>query len=383
MAADVPEENTVSRSWLLFRPGEVTMSLPVEFRWEFTRRHPYYIQLWQVAQRYHEQPSSDPQQRETEHAAVLVLSGIGVAQSMSPPDPKLGPEALGARDLGGGWVNGAVGPAMFRTLAYMLLALPAAQRSQLGRLLHESAEFDSQDARQMSDIHTRIADLKEPVWDSFPNVPVISIKLEMPQRAISEAVEQLVKKWKEERGILETRRRDDKLDLYLAVWDLREGWACGEYDAAREKTFRTIARELGIPIDTVISRYRSAFRYLSGHDYTPELWIRLMGPLKLSRHFGNATEGLILRRPWRSPNPRPVTESVLLPGRKDFESPGFLAAASVTDSNIALVDLALDVETLIARGLSNAEIFQSLDLEPPSEQVRDLVDEIRGRHENR
>jgi hypothetical protein len=278
-------------------------------------------------------------------------------------------------------VGGAVAPATFRTLAQiLLLALPAPQRAQLGRLLNESAEYDSSDSPQMYGINYRLAEMSDGVWDSYPEAPIVSINLQMPQRAISEAIEGLVRKWKEEKQIPEHRRRDDKLDEYLKVWDLREGWIDGKYDGSAEKTFRQIAEDTGTPIQTLIDRYRTAFRYLSGHDYTPNLWIRLVGPLKLPRHLVDPSNmGLIRRRPWRSPNLRPVTESVLLPGRREHERPEFLEVAGVTPSDIAVVDLSLDIETLLDLGRSDSEIIEELELQ--SSLAADLVAELRRRHE--
>jgi hypothetical protein len=233
----------------------------------------------------------------------------------------------------------------------------------------------------MQSICLRLGQLQNAVWNSFPDAPVLSINLQMPQRAINEAVEQLVRQWKQDRGISERRRRDDSLDDYLAVWDLREGWLDGEYVGAREKTFQTISQEIGIPIATATTRYRSAFRNISGHDYTPELWIRLMGPLKISQTVDRANAGLLFRRPWRSPHPRPVTEAVLLPGRNERERPQFLEAAAVTESEIGMVDLSLDIQTLLGRGLSDEQIIRDLELE--SELAAGLIAELRRRFENR
>jgi hypothetical protein len=44
-------------SHLLFRPIEVFNQLPVEYRWEFTRRHPDYLEFWRPAREFREQPS--------------------------------------------------------------------------------------------------------------------------------------------------------------------------------------------------------------------------------------------------------------------------------------------------------------------------------------
>lgn len=377
--------NSAPHSFFLRRSSEIIQALPLEYRWEFTRRHPYYLWFWEAAARHRNHPSDDPTRRLADEAAILILQAINVADSMTPLDPRLGPEALGTNDLGGAWKGGAVAPAMFRTLAQMLLlALPKSQRMQLSRLLSESAEYDSQNAHQIYSIASRLSQLSDPVWDSYPNVPVVSINLQAPQRAITKAIVQLVGEWKEERGIPEHRRRDDKLEEYLRVWDLREGWADGNYDPSREKTFKVIAHETATPLSTVISRYRTAFHYLSGYTFTRELFIRLMGPLKYSRYADGDKEGLLSRRPWRSPNLRPVAEGILVPHQADEESPRFLEVAGIADSQIALVDLALDIESLLAQGLSEQAIIERLELTVPSlPSLKDFVAEILQRHEDR
>ncbi len=205
--------------------------------------------------------------------------------------------------------------------------------------------------------------------------------MQAPQRAIVEAVETLVRQWKAERSIPETRRRDDKLDEYLVVWDMREGWGDGAYDGSREKRLDEIARELKVPLSTVANRYRSAFECLTGHGYQPELWIRLFGPLKLSQLFATSQARLTQQRPWRSRNLRPVAESVLLPGRRDADSVGFLESAGISTTDIGLIELQIDIQTLIERGDSDAQIVDQLgsdgDVEPS--ELRAAIAVFRGR----
>jgi hypothetical protein len=360
----------------------VTQSLPHEYRWEFTRRHPYYLRFWEAARRHHQHQSLDSEQRTKDEIASLILSAVGVETSLCPQDPRLGPEAIGQRDLGRAWESGAVAPATFQTLACMLLAaLPKAHRSQLGRLLNESAEFDLGDPHMLG-IFQRFMENKDRVWDSFPSgAPVISINLQMPQRAIGEAVDNLVRQWKEERGIAEHRRRDDKLEEYLLAWDRREGWCNGGYDGALEQTFQQIAEETRSPISTVISRYQKAFYYLSGFDFSAELWIRLMRPTKLSRFSAGVTQGLSRRRRWRSPNLRPVAASVVQPRTNQTERSDFLNSVGVTSAELEMVDLAIDIGTLLDRGKSDNEIIAERELEPQHDQ--ELLDELRRRHELR
>jgi len=378
---DPTDETSISH--LLFRSIEVVNQLPVEYRWEFTRRHPYYLAFWQAARAFREQPSADETTRFAQQAASLILGAINVASNVVPPDPHEEFAALDRNTIGGGWEGGAVAPAMFHTMAHMLLvALPKAERAQLGRLLNESAEYDSNDTRPMAAIHERLAALPHEIWTSFPDAPVMSVNLQASQRAITEAVETLVRRWKHERGLLETRRREDKLEEYLAVWDLREGWAAGAYDGASEKQLHEISEQLQVPLPTVVNRYRAAFKYLTGHDYRPELWIRLFGPLKLSRMSDpNGSSRLTRYRPWRTRSLRPVAESVLLPGRREADNPQFLAGAGITVSDLAQVELQLDVQTLIERGDSDDRIRQELDPdgELPAGLLADLIGELRSR----
>lgn len=362
---------------------EVVKQLPVEFRWEFTRRHPYYLQFWQPAREFHEQPSTDEAIRALQEAALLILVAVNVAKNFSPPDPRSEFAMLGADVIGSAWEGGAVAPAMIRTLAHMLLlVLPKDERAQLGLLLTESAPYETSDQAQMAAFHQRLASLPGDIWKSFPDAPIVSINLQAPQRAIAEAIENLVRRWKQEQGITETRRRDDKLDEYLTVWDLREGWADGAYDGTREKQFHEIAEQLRVPLPTIQSRYKAAFKMLTGHDYQPELWIRLLGPIKLSRlndPVGNSR--LALYRPWRTRNRRPVSESVLFPGRSDGDDPRFLESAGITPSDIGLVELQLDVQDLIKRGQTDDQIRQTLNpnRELPQDFLADVIAELRSR----
>lgn len=370
-------------SYLLIRPMEVVKQLPVEFRWEFTRRHPYYLQFWQPAREFHEQPSTDEEIRALQEAASLILTAVNVAENESPLDPRNEFAMLGADVIGSAWEGSAVAPAMFRTLAHtLLLTLPKEERAQLGRLFSESAQYETSNQAQMAAFHQRLASLPGEVWKSFPGAPIISINLQAPQRAIAEAIETLVRRWKQEQGITEIRRREDKLEEYLTVWDLREGWVDGAYDGTREKQFHEIAEQLRVPLPTIQSRYQAAFKILTGHDYQPELWIRLFGPIKLARvnnPVGNSR--LALYRPWRTRNRRPVSESVLLPGRRDGDAPRFLESAGITPSNIGLIELQIDVQDLIERGQTDDQIRQTLDpdQELPHELLADVIAEMRSR----
>lgn len=93
-------------------------------------------------------------------------------------------------------------------------------------------------ASQLHEQLTALIQMSHPDLDKILAAPVVSVNLKAPQRIILEAMENLVQQWKHDRGISERRRRDDKLEEYLAVWDLREGWHTDHYDNNQEKTYR-------------------------------------------------------------------------------------------------------------------------------------------------
>jgi len=108
----------------------------------------------------------------------------------------------------------------------------------------------------------------------------------------------------------------------------------------------------------------------------------LFGPIKLSRESNpDGDSQLACYRPWRTRNLRPVAESVLLPGRSEADSPQFLAGAGIAASDIGLVELQLEVQTLIERGDSDEQIRQELDHdgELPEGLLADVITELRDR----
>jgi DNA-binding Lrp family transcriptional regulator len=381
VSAEVPSDQTVDEPWIVTRPSTLLMELPVNSRWEVTRRHPYYLRFWYLAHQYHQQPATDPQQQSWEESAVLVLQAIGV--SGDPPPPGASSESLGANSLSKGWESGAVAPITFRGLADMLLfGLPPEARLELGQLLTASAESTEDPSYQNYQFLLELKKLRHSAFDAFPNKPVVGINVHAPQRVVVQAIEHLLRQWKEKSEIPERRRRNYKPDDYLAVWDLREGWTMDHYDSAREQTFLQIAQQLGVPISTVANRYRSAFRLIVGRDYTAELWARVLGFLKVAELVDpEELPKQTLRRPWRSRQPRrPVPESVLQPSHSDGESDRILNVAGVCQDEIAYRNLILDIKALLEQGESNDAIRQKLELS--SSFSDDAFHILRTRHQD-
>jgi hypothetical protein len=382
MAADLeaPDNEGAGESWFVPRPSSALMDLPVAYRWEVTRRHPYYLRFWPLAHRYHSDPSTDPQQRALEAAAALILHGIGV--SSDPPAPGSSLESLGAGSLSQAWKSGAVAPVTFRGLVGMLLAgLPPDLLGEVGRLLQECASAAGPEPGERYRFLTDLCALRHPALDALPGRPMVSVNIGAPQRIITQALEQFTRQWKEQQGISERRRRDDKLNDYLAVWDLREGWLSDHYDASRARTLREIGQELRVPVSTAANRYRSAFRLIVGREYSPALWARVLGFLKVCDWLDpQELPRRTLRRPWRDRQPREVPESVLQAPGAGREAPGLLNTAGVSDGEIAHVDLVLDIQHLVAEGWSNAEIVAELELAAPG--AEEMIEFLRQRDQD-
>jgi hypothetical protein len=354
------------------RAPEILQKLSPEFRWEVTRRHPYYAMYWETARAHRTAPSDDPTECAQGQAAVDLLLLIGLTGE--PVDPSLPFSSLSADPLATAWRNGAVALPTFRTLLGCLLMLPAQLRQEFGTLLRDSAQYADDDVEAKYELIRTLVQHAAPELDLQASAPLLSINIEASERAILEAVRDYVQAEKNRRGIKETRRREDRLPEYLAVWDQREGWSNGRYDVGRAKLLREITSTSSTSIETIRNQYTAAFRLIVGHEYRPELWDKLFVPLKLSSVFGGSLPAWkAISRPRRSRSPRPVTVSQLGTGYMDSTS----AATRLADTHSGFIDLCHDICELIQAKATNDEIIRRLDLK--DDRASEAIDVIRNR----
>lgn len=369
-----PEQTPDDPPGLVRRPAGQLHDLPVEIRWEVSRRHPYYLMLWEEARRYRRgvQPGDPPGRAAAGYAATLALGALGVVGE--PVDPAAPFADLVGPDGDPAFLSGSVQPMTLRSVAAMLIAvLPPSDRAAVGALLLSSGTEECYAGTGPDALPDyRAAALGEldrtpsAALDSVPVAPLFYVHLGASQRAIARDMEEQVRRWKAKRGGGSSKVQAAKLPEYLEVWDLREGWAGGGYDPSRELTFKTIAGRLKQPLSTVAGRYRAAFEFVVGHEFTPELWWRVFGPLKYGRLLaGAAARPAGTRRHTRSPLPRPVPDSVVSAGGSEGAD-GVVGRGSVAHDDIGQSDLRMDLQDLIARGLSDEEIADRLDLADPS-----------------
>lgn len=360
------------------RPDGQLHDFPIEFRWEITRRHPYYLTFWEEVRRYRQgQPDDPPERKLFGLAALVILSAIGVT---GEPVSPITPFAELIEDCDPGFLGGAVQPMTLRSMVFTLLAaMPAEDRNFVGNLLLLSAMPDQNDGSGPSEhvdwriVASAILDQKpSAVLDSFPVAPLFYIHLGASQRVIVRDMEDQVRRWKFRRGIESSKVHTAKVAEYLKVWDLREGWTGAGYDRSRERPFDKIAKQFKKPLSTVASRYRMAFEFIVGQEYVPDVWWRVFGPMKFSRLFGNAKEvySAKTRHNLQSPVHRPVPESVINPTsnatRKDTDRGStVIERRSAVKHDFKYRDLLLDLKDLIARGLPDVEIARRLEIADP------------------
>lgn len=345
------------------RPPFQLTSLPAQYRWEVTRRHPYYQQWWQLARDHHQNaPTSHQADESFRIAALTMLSSIGV--SGEPPHPETDFEDLDANQVDTTWLSGAVQPMTLRGIASLLIAaLPKETVGYVGMMLME-ASCDDKAGEPPRKIKA-LLDLSrsdKPSLDAFPDIPFVSVNPAASGRQVSAAMAELHKHWKDQWKLGETRDRSDKYPDYLRVWDMREGWINGTYNRGRELFLVDIATKLELSVSTVHNQYRSAFELIVGHAYSPMLWYRVFGPLKISELYGCELGPVSRSRPSKSPTRREVPESVVSPRPTDNHLDGLTDVPVSNSFGFDVGDLIAKIRRLLDQGYSDDAVLAKLDL---------------------
>lgn len=224
-ASDRTSRPTVPDFGVLPRPVFQLRSLPIAYRWEVSRRHPYYQMWWQPARAKHRNHEVQvPAEEFLRQAAVVILAAIGVTGE--PPDPSTEFSELESDELNQAWLTGALHPISFRGMAGALLAaLPKEALGHVGMLMVEAScdDVEGEPPKKIASMLS-LTTLDKPGLDDYADEPLVSINPAASTRQLREALETLLPEWKEDRGLVEQRSRADKYDAYLRVWDLREGW---------------------------------------------------------------------------------------------------------------------------------------------------------------
>ncbi|MEI8372315.1 MAG: hypothetical protein WCJ35_05685 [Planctomycetota bacterium] len=359
-----PSHSTQGFPGVVARSSFQLRSLPIRYRWEVSRRHPYYQHWWRVAQAYYRnEPVRHPAEPLLRQSAVVLLGMIGV--SGEPPDPGTEFSDLEAAQLNAAWLSGAIHPVSLRGIAGLLIAmLPKETLGHVGQRLVEAGCDDLANAlprRVQAMLELNALDL--PGLNSYADEPIVSVNPAASGRQITKAISDLLKQWKNERKLEEKRDRSDKYADYLRVWDLREGWTGEKYDLSREKKLKEVAIELGIELSTVNNHYRSAFEMIVGQPYLPDLWCRVFAVVKLMDLTGENVVGRVTHhRPLISPTWRPIPESVLgcVSQKGDARTP---TAAIVVPQEIDICAMVEQIRGLLGQEPDDQRLADRLNLD--------------------
>jgi hypothetical protein len=354
------------------RPSNVINGLSQPQQWEVTRRHPYYLLYWELASADSE---TDKALREAARVILMAINFVG-----EPQPPSKSAEDLGITEQSGAYREGAVSRVTVRSLVGILISpvFPSETKRAIADVLLRSCDVDMRiPSSERSALVREVAQGAQPHFDdSLPEL-IITINPLAPGRAAASAVQQIIRNYKAEREIPEQRRREDKSDDYLAIWDLREGWINGDYDVKREMRLKEIARELKLPISTVENRYRAAFRRIVGHEYHAALWDLVVGIPKLCGFFGDALSGASIKRPRLNRQPREVPASAF--GRADPAEGrlvSIIEAHCPAFGDLEKFELMSDIRDMINHGRTNDQIIKELQLQ--SGQAVDLIEWFRS-----
>ena len=378
MSGNHPEEPTMEALPFapLPRPAGQLRSLPPRYRWEVTRRHPIYLSFWTSAARFYENaPFTRPGEAELRQAAVGLLGSIGV--SGPPVDPRVEFDAFPDNGAAESLLAGSVHPISNRGMIGLLISvLPKQTLAQLGCLLLTRFASDGEEDDQRREALLQLARRTDPGLDSYVDVPILSISPSASQRVIERDLNIVMARWREAHELRPQRERVDQYPEYLEVWDLREGWRNGSYDNSRELTLQEVAQQLQIPFSTVNNRYRRAFELITGHPYSPAIWLRVFAIVKLLETAGDVIGNVARRRPYRTGTPRPVPDSIISnPQREGSYVESHALAADESDLQALLIDL----QEFVAQGLTNTEILDRFQIgtehEPVIESLRKRLGE--------
>jgi len=373
---------------LVPRSANELVDLPLQYRWEFTRRHPYYQLSWQIARKYRRNEFAPGSIENDMGLVAMHLLGI-IGVTGMPADPTLSFEELGDTDPS--LLSGSVQPMTLRNMLTLLIRALSPKELETVRAILEVAfnpeyaiEGDEELTLQKRKAQLYLTQIASSRFDSYPDIPLYYIHLDASQRRIREDVEELVRRWKHRRQIPERRIHIQEFKNYLAVWDLREGWQDGSYRVEAEQSFPAISAKLDKPKSSVVNAYRAAFQRIIGQEFSQENWLRVMGAFRLTSDIDAAGRTVMARyrRLMNSNRPTPVPETVLQGKPVEHGQVGIIENESAVTGEQANIDLELDLQSLTDRGLRDEEIASELELRSVSTVTyfRERLAEMKGDH---
>ncbi|QDU05455.1 hypothetical protein V6x_51920 [Gimesia chilikensis] len=355
---------------ILDRPPYQLRNLPVQMRWEATRRHPSYQLLWN----YPPEVSSTAPSRIDLNATQVMLRQVLLIK-IGYSGPTISPSTE-FNDIGEDefpeWMSGSIHPISTRgMLSIALLTLSHAALKDMARLFEYAAKEESEDDDFRAQAYFSLLRVADESLDQYPDELIVSLAPQSSVKQFQADAKAILARFQEHRNLHPARTRADRYEDYLRIWDMREGWCHGQYQSEREMTLSQIASQTGDSIKTIHNRYRSSFELITGHKYTPELWFRVMGPLRFTDDELQEISIISKRRPRKSSTRQEIPDSRLNNPEHDDT---LVTSKTQEDNSLELAQMRLDVQSLIAKGWDNDRIARELN---PDEPHPDIVQKFR------
>ncbi|MGZ0166940.1 MAG: hypothetical protein ACKVII_23700 [Planctomycetales bacterium] len=302
--------------------------IPLRYRWEFTRRHPYYQMLWQLPG---DTTGTVPAaQREL---AELLLSCVNVSGATVSPATEW--EDFSPDESWSIWTDGALSQVQLKGLVATLVGvLSRDSLASVSALLGQASQLDESNSSAKYELLKSVIHGEHPGFESYLPDLMVTISPSATEKSIAGAVAKIVQNYKSEHGIAKTRNQTGKYDEYLSAWDHREGWSNGAYDRDGEQLLKDIAKETRLSITTLHSRYKACFQLITGVEYSKHSWFKIVGQYKLAELMGSGMRPLFRRTSRRKSVPA-ASESSLT----DKEN---IIAETVAGVDNVVSDLAMD-----------------------------------------
>ncbi len=365
------------------RPRDQLLNYPVEMRWEFTRRHPYYLGLWQEARRYSRESAAATTRSDDIKglAAKFAMGAIGVQGEPVPPETPFA-EIAGEDPR---FLCGSLQPITIRAIATMLIGQLSPQCQVILSGILDLAAATACGSNLTNEMRTanrhallnHLTSHPHPDFDKVTDSPLFFMHLGASQETIKEDANRQARLWKAKKGEVSPKIHTTKLSDYLAVWDQFEGWTGDSYDIKRELTLKQIAAERRKSVSTIYDQYRAAFKAILGWDFTSDIWWKTVGRMKLAELSGSGKESTLwlARRRFSRHQDRLVSTTTLSASLPNDSPVAIVMDDASTSDPTGLHDLVQDIPELIKKGKTDDEIVKELNLTNPLS--REMLNYVR------
>ncbi|EMI16280.1 hypothetical protein RMSM_06816 [Rhodopirellula maiorica SM1] len=371
---------------MLRRPERHLDRLTIEFRWEATRRHPVYLQLWEIQQSA--QAMSPPATWHEVRQIEDVINACNAIRVVSEPvDPALSFEELSALEPSELFHCNALQPV---TVKMMLGVIGKHLSSDSLRRVAETfksiadGKDGALDTNEALVAFAEIINSVEPEMEAVVPGPFYVVSPVAPREQWQEDMARCQNYWREQLNLQPSRDRPRDYPNYLRAWDLSEGFSEGRYHRDRATSFVDVGRELRKDESTIRRWYHRAFFLITGHEFSNENWHSVMGFQQLSGFMG-LTISPVSRERLRRTNlqQRDVDFSTVQ------QDESFLDTAAAPSSVADLREICTRVCQLIKDGLSDTGIIDRIEIEFGTQQdindaeIRDAINYLRSRDDVR